>query len=90
MSVATQESYHSMPEGEYLSFAQRQELVIRLTKWFGRSYYFRVELLNERDFVVSTASPLNAIELGMEVTEYIEAGRSEIHAPPQPITPTHR
>ena len=90
MSFATQESYHSLPEGEYLPFKQRQELVRRLSEWFGNSYHFKVELMSERDFIVRTASPLNAIELGMEVTEYIEAGRSEIYTPPQPVIPTYR
>ena len=90
MSFATQESYHSLPEGEYLPFKQRQELIRRLTGWFGKSYCFKVELLGGSDFVVRTDPPLNATELGMEVTEYIVAGRSEIYTPPQPITLTYR
>ena len=90
MSFATQESYHSLPEGEYLPFKQRQELVRRLTGWFGKSYCFKVELMGGSDFVVRTDPPLNAIELKMEVVEYIKVGRSEIHTPPQPVIPTYR
>lgn len=90
MSVTTKESYHSLPEGEYLPFKQRKELAMRLSGWFGSSYHFRVELMGERDFVVLAASPLNAIEFGMEVTEYIKTGRTEIYSPPQPVVSTSR
>lgn len=90
MLSATQEYHHSLPDGEYLSFKQRQELAVRLSDWFGASYRFKVELMGESNFTVKSDVPLNAIEFKMEVVDYLDTGRALVHKVPQPETQTYR